>query len=368
MRLAGLAYVIAFAAGFAAWLILSPTSDGATPRASAKRVGAPPSRSPPHQQDLEREARRLRTRLDLYKSIPRADLVLHGEEPLAKKLRRIADLPTEERLTTLWRLGGRVVYSRDAAKEVLVLIREEPESEVLRRLADLILHGCITKLTTDPTFTQEEKRDLFIVVRSASLAERRIAAVAAIGGDRVQGLPAEVEEVIVDVLRLDPEPAVVRAAAEVAERQFGESAVTALLEAYRRLPAGDDRRRVATAYAKWAGWKAVREQFRRTTGPEQHDDWAHALSVWFFLVIGQEKGWEEDFLGIYGNTDAREIRRDLFRALTGRSPTPLELMRKVSPMEPDADLRSRYERILVAADSRDTNWLSKIDVEKILGH
>ena len=366
MRRAGLAYVIAFAAGFAAWLILSPTSDGATPRSSAKRVGAPPSQSPQHEQDLEREARQLRTRLDLYKSIPRTDLVLHGEEPLAKKLRRIADLPTEDRLTTLWRLGGRVVYSRDATKEVLVLIREEQESEVLLRLADLILHGCITKLTTDPTFTQEEKRDLFTVVRSASLAERRIAAVAAIGGDRVQGLPAEVEEVIVDVLRLDPEPAVVRAAAEVAERQFGESAVTALLEAYRRLPAGDDRRRVATAYAKWAGWKAVREQFRRTTGPEQHDDWAHALSVQLWFVVGQEKGWEEGFLRIYRDTTAREIRRRLFLALTNRWPPPLDLMRRIPPLERNADLRARYERVLAAADPKDTAWISKVDVWKIL--
>ena len=218
----------------------------------------------------------------------------------------------------------------------------------------------------DPTFTLEEKKDLFTVVRSASLPERRIAAVEAIGGDRAKGLPAEVEEMIVEVLRLDPEPAVVRTAAEVAERHFGEKAVPALLEAYDRLPPGDDRRRVATAYAKWAGWRAVREQFRRAAGPGQYDDWAHALSAWFFLVIGQEKGWEEDFLSIYRNTAAREIRRDLFRALTNRSPAPLELMRRVPPMEPNADLRSRYERILAAADPKDMAWLGKIDVRKIL--
>ena len=107
-------------------------------------MGAAPSRPPQHEQDLEREAGQLRARLDLYKSIPQTDLVLHGEEPLAKKLRRIADLPAEDRLTTLWGLGGRVVYSRDAAKEVLALIREEQEPEVLLRLADLIRHGGIT--------------------------------------------------------------------------------------------------------------------------------------------------------------------------------------------------------------------------------
>lgn len=349
-------WIAAFAAGFLGWRV-------ATPLPAAARASAPEVRPAPEAPSLPdaAEARELRRKLDLVAAVPLRELVLYGKEPLGGRMRRARGLDESERRQALREWAQRAVYDRAKAQEMLALVREEEDREILSWLAEMIDLACLMKLTEDATFTDDEKRAMFPVARSGEPLERRIAALRVIGGDRSNGLPAEVQALLGDVLRADPEPLVVAAAAEEIEQRYAPETLPALLDAYRRLPPGEARQRVARSYAKWASWPELKERFREARDPAEYDAWARASSAWLF-----KEGWETDLPEIYRQTGARDTRRDFFFQLANSAPPRLDLMRKLADLEPDAELRARYESVLAAADPKDPLALTRVDVWRTL--
>jgi hypothetical protein len=201
---------------------------------------------------------------------------------------------------------------------------------------------------------------MFPVARGGEPPERRVAALRVIGGDRSDGQAEEVQTLLADVLRLEPEAIVLAAAAEEIEQRYSPNAFLALLDAYRRMEPGAERQQVASAYARWAPWTELRQRFDRAS-PEEHETWARAWSG--YMTLGQ--GWEADLPAIYRRTQARDTRRSFFASLL-TVPPQLALMRTLADLEADADLRARYERILAAADPENPMALTSIDVHAIL--
>jgi hypothetical protein len=334
-----LLWAAAFVAGFLGWRVASPAAPA--PRAQVLAVPPPAAEAPAVPEVSAAEARSIRRRLDLLATVPLRELVLYGKEPLADRLRRARGLEESERRQTLREWAQRAVYDRAKAQEMLALVREEQDPEILSWLGEMIDMACLLKMNEDPTFSEDEKRAMVPLALSGEPLERRIAALRVIGGDRQNGLPADVQQLLSDVLRRDPEPAVVAAAAEEITQRYGPDTLPALLEAYRRLPPGDEQRKVAQAYAQWAEWPQASERIAEARGPEEHDLWVGA-----WASRGRHDPPDEDLVSLYRETSARDVRRDVFFRLANRVPPRLDLMKQVAALEGDADLRARYERIL----------------------
>ncbi len=350
-----LPWAFAFAAGFLGWRVAAPEP---MPVRAPPQVAAPPAPEAPPVDAAE--ARALRKRLDLLVTVPLRDLVLYGKEPLADRMRRARGLPEAERRQTLREWARRAVYDRAKAQEMLALVRQEEDREILAWLAEMIDLACLVKLTEDPTFTDDEKRAMFPLALSGEPFERRIAALRVIGGDRTNGLPAETQSLLSDVLRRDPEPAVAAAAAEEIEQRYARDTLPALLDAWRRLPRGEERQQVARSYAKWATWPELKERFAEARGQEEHDEWARA---WAPYLLFFKDGWDGDVVRIYRETAAWEVRRDIFFRLANAAPPFLDMMRKVAELEPDANLRARYGKLLAATSPKE---LREMDIYSVL--
>lgn len=350
-----LLWVVAFAAGFLGWRVATPARASARAPAPSLPPAAP---EPPPLQVAE--ARALRKRLDLLETVPLRELVLYGKEPLADRMRRARGLEESERRQTLRDWAWRAVCDRTKAQEMLALVRQEEDREILSWLAEMIDLACLTKLTLDATFTDDEKRAMFPLALGGEPFERRIAALRVIGGDRSSGLPAEVQALLGDVLRRDPEPAVVAAAAQEIEQRYAPETLPALLDAWRRLPPGDARQQVARSYAKWATWPDLKERFAEARGPEDYDEWARAWAPWLCFF---KDGWDKDLAAIYRETAARDVRRDVFFQLANAAPPFLDLMRRVAEIEADPDLRARYAKLLAAPGAKE---LREMDIYAVL--
>jgi len=154
-----LIWAAAFAAGFVGWRVTEP---GPTYARSSRRppegVGATMPASDaasPGREQLEA----LRQRLALVQSIPLRELVLHGKEPLAARMRRARALDARERRDVLREWAQGAVYDRDKAGEMLDLARHEEDREILAWLADMIDLACLNKMTwTPPSPTRRNAR------------------------------------------------------------------------------------------------------------------------------------------------------------------------------------------------------------------
>jgi hypothetical protein len=348
----------AFTAGFLGWRVAAPSP----PPARASSPEASPAPEAPPLPDAA-EVREIRRRLGLLATVPLREFVRYGKEPLADRMRRAKGLAEAERRETLREWARFAVYDRPKALEMLALVRLEEDREILAWLAEMIDFACLMKMNLDPTFTDEEKRAMYPLALGGEPFERRIAALRVIGGDRQNGLPAEVQALLGGVLRTDPEPAVVATAAEEIEQRYAPETHPALLDAYRRLPQGEPRKKVARAYAKWASWPEVKDRFLEARDPAEYDAWAAASSAWLTFF---KEGWEADLPEIYRQTGARDIRRDFFFRLANTAPPRVDLMRKLADLEPDAGLRARYVKVLAAADPKDPLALARIDVWRTL--
>jgi len=335
---------LAFAAGFLGWRVAAPAPP-------LSRAAAPVAASAPEAPPLPEaaEARELRRRLALLETVPLRDLVRYGNEPLGDRMRRARGLAESERRETLRDWARFAVYDRARSQEMLALVRVEEDPEILSWLAEMIDLACLMKMNLDATYTDEEKRGVFPLALSGEPPERRVAALRVIGGDRSEGLPSEVQALLSDVLRGDPEPAVVAVAAEEIEQRYAPDTVEALLDAWRRLPSGEPRQRVARAYAKWVKWADLKQRFAEARGPLEHDEWARA---WAAHLSFFEEGWDKDLPSIYGGTGDRDVRRSLFLALTNVHPWRRDLMREVAGLEADADLKDRYQRVLASEPTK----------------
>lgn len=350
-----LSSLLAFAAAFAGSRLVASSPGGARAARGATPLVEPAAPAP------RPEVRALREKLAVYEAVPLRDLVLYGEEPLADRIRRAQALGPAECRRALVDWARRAIYDRERAKEMLAVVLAEEDPGILRQLADMIDLACVTTLTTDPTFTREEKTGMFPVVRGGEPPERRVAALRVAGGDRSEGQAEDVQALLAEVLRLEPEPAVVAAAAEEIEQRYSPDAFPALLDAYPRLEPGPEREKVASAYARWAPWPELRQRFDRAS-QEEHEAWARACARYMVM----KEGFEEDLQPLYRRTQARDTRRALFAGLI-TYPPPVALLRQVADLEPDPDLRARYERVLAAADPEDPMALASIDVAAILG-
>jgi hypothetical protein len=169
-----LVWTLASAAGFLGWRAVAsgpPPSRAATPRTIVVPA-APP------QTDDGPDVPALRRRLALVRSVPPRELVLYGKEPPSARIRRARALPEKAKWTLLeWM--RRAVYDRELAGEILGTIRDEEDRENLAWLAWTLDQACLTKLTEDPTFLDDEKRAMvplalrgepFVILPGSALA------------------------------------------------------------------------------------------------------------------------------------------------------------------------------------------------------
>jgi hypothetical protein len=339
-----LLWALAFAAGFLGWRVAAPSP---MPARAPAPAAAPAPEAPPLPEAAE--AREIRRRLALLETVPLRELVRYGKEPLADRMRRARGLAEAERQETLREWARFAVYDRARSQEMLALVRVEEDPEILSWLAEMIDFACLMKMNLDPTYTDEEKRGMFPLALGGEPFERRVAALRVIGGDRADGLPPETQALLSEVLRRDPEPAVAAAAAEEVEQRYAPDTVEALLDAWRRLPPGVERQGIARSYAKWAKWPDLKQRFAEARGPLVHDEWARAWAPYLSFF---KEGWDRDLPAIYRGTEARDVRRSLFFALTNIHPWPRDLMREVAALEADPDLRERYERVLASEPTK----------------
>ena len=339
--------VLAFGAGFFCWRWLS-SPPVARHASSGTEPGPAPSeprgrlRDETEPDDGTGELGALRKRLALFRSIPLREWILHGKEPPHARIRRAAGLPEPERTFVLQQWIRTAVYDKTSSAELLQAIRTETDPATLATLADLIDLGCTMKMTSQPTFTAEEKVALLPLVREADLPERRMAAIHAAAGDRHDKMPDVISAALLDVLRTEEHPGVLEAAAREFEQRFSPDALGPLLDAFRRMPAGEQRHMVARAYAKAASWQQVRARMDEAGDTQTFESWMRASVLW----LSFKRGWRDDLPALYPRIQTRDVRRDLFYQVAMRSPDDRATLQMLERLEPLDELRLRYGRVL----------------------
>ncbi len=337
--------VLAFASGVA-------TSAGTTmltrqPEPPTARLPAPPAPAPgPETVKLESEVEKLRTELGRYPPLAPSDAMVYSRVSLRSKLAAIPSLPEERRLRTAGRLGVQIAKTGEGVKEALALLHEEQDPQILYWLARVFSARALKNLS------DEERDKLAPLAIQGQPAERRLAAVAAALGDGYDWASPAYGEALRHVFANETDTRVIRMASDVLVFRYIKEPARWVLDAYRRMPAGDDRRWIALAYQRFSLSLAdILARFDEARDQSERDDWATAFS-YQLSAASRNQVVKEPFLRVYRAASEPRTRARLFRGswLYAPEKPDSETIRKVLELETERELRSLLQRFLDAIE------------------
>ena len=343
-----LAFVaLAFAAGVAA--SAGTTMLTRTPETPPLPMSAiPPPTSGPETVELESKVEELRLELGRYPSLAPSDLMVYSRASLRSKLAAIPSLAEESRLAAASRLGVQIAKTGEGVEEAVALLREEQDSRVLYWLAWVFYARALKSLP------DQERDKLAPLVVHGQPAERRLAAVAATLGDGYDWASPACEDAFRQVFARETDTRVIRMASDVILFRYIKEPARLLLDAYRRMPAGEDRRWIAVRYRRLMNSDAdTVARFDEAQDQSQREDWATALSFKFSTASRDASSWrEKPFLRIYRAATEPRTRARLFRESEFYAPArpDTKAIRKVLELEAEPELHSLLQRILDAIE------------------
>jgi len=323
--------------------VLALAAGAAVGAATARRPAATespsaplPTPAPPEPVDVGA----LRAELAKYPPLDDTDLVVYADTSLRGKLAAIDDLPEDARMEAVRRIGERIQKSGKGVEEALALLRDESDPRVLFWLADVLRYLSLNRVP----IPEDTRADLAHLAVDGEPKERRRAAVSLAVVKLYANATPQWEAILRAVFERERDPGTILRATRALPFVWFEGAGDLLLEAYDRMPPGDERRQVAVEYRNWGSFSQIVARYDAARDATERADWVRVIGCKF----GQgapggpvaEKAEEEALLRIYPETPEPGTRAWLAYEWLGQARS----LEPLIPIETDHELRALLER------------------------